>query len=110
MNYDKIFTLEEEVKQKRNNVASKALKKADENDVTNALGQNDPMEKFKLNQCNNSESSNGVVQIEPMQSVNMTQPLPNNTSNNTTDNTSFFINQSIEEEDELEKLKKQVQY
>ncbi|MGC4423780.1 hypothetical protein, partial [Streptococcus suis] len=40
----------------------------------------------------------------------MTQPLPNNTSNNTTDNTSFFINQSIEEEDELEKLKKQVQY
>ncbi|HEL9651785.1 TPA: conjugal transfer protein, partial [Streptococcus suis] len=110
LNYDKIFTLEEEVKQKRNNVASKVLEKADENDVTNALGQNDPMEKFKLIQCNNSERTNGLVQTEPMQSVNMSQPLPNNTSNNTTDNTSFYINQSIEEEDELEKLKKQVQY
>ncbi|MEG3293196.1 DUF6017 domain-containing protein [Streptococcus suis] len=110
LNYDKIFTLEEEVKQKRNNVASKALKKADENDVTIALGQIDPMEKFKLIQCNNSERTNGLVQTEPTQSVNMSQPLPNNTSNNTTDNTSFYINQSIEEEDELEKLKKQVQY
>lgn len=85
LNYDKIFTLEEEVKQKRNNVASKALNKADENDVTIALGQIDPMEKFKLIQCNNSERTNGFVQTEPMQSVNMSQPLPNNTSNNTTD-------------------------
>ncbi|HEM5311138.1 TPA: conjugal transfer protein [Streptococcus suis] len=110
LDFERIFELQEMVKIKRNQIAEKALDEGINSTLTNALGQNDPMEKFNLTQCTRSKSSTALVQNDLMHGVNLNQPLPNNTTNNTTDVTSFYINQSIEEGDELEKLKIQVQY
>ncbi|HFR3476329.1 TPA: conjugal transfer protein, partial [Streptococcus suis] len=78
LDFERIFELQEMVKIKRNQIAEKALEEGINSTLTNALGQNDPMEKFNLTQCTRSKSSTALVQNDLMHGVNLNQPLPNN--------------------------------
>ena len=61
--------------------------------MPNALGQNAPMEKCKIHQCTSADCTDATEQNLPMQNGNMPQPLPENTTNNsskiTTDISSY---------------------
>ena len=52
---------------------------------------NDQMQKDKMTKCNSSKSPNANSQVDPMQLVNLGQPLPETTTETTTE-----TNQSIE--------------
>ena len=56
--------------------------------ITNALGQNDLMEQFKMTQCKSADCTNAFMQNDLMQEGKMHQPLPEITTNNTTEITS----------------------
>lgn len=48
--------------------------------VSNAFGQIDQMEQCNMTKCNVADCTNAPGQNDPMQMVNMTQPLPENTT------------------------------
>lgn len=105
INEDAIAELYEKVMIERDEGARIAL--------TNALGQNDPMEKVNLTQCKESERTNGLGQCDPMQVVKETQPLPKNTTKIITENTSYphsIIRSKPEDDRVMEELKEQVGY
>ncbi|HCL5312099.1 TPA: replication protein RepO [Salmonella enterica] len=51
--------------------------------VDDAFGQNDQMHQCKMTQCNVANCTNAPGQNDPMQQVNMTQPLPETTTETT---------------------------
>ncbi|EHF6669297.1 replication protein RepO [Salmonella enterica] len=53
--------------------------------VNNAFGQFDQMEQCNMTKCNVADCTNAPGQNDPMQMVNMTQPLPENTTEITTE-------------------------
>lgn len=58
--------------------------------LPNALVQNALMEKGKIHQCKSANCTNADEQNDPMHYGKMTQPLPENTTNNTTKITSYI--------------------
>ena len=89
INTEKLEELYIEIENKKKNEELQALEKA----MPNALGQNAPMEKCKIHQCTSADCTNATEQNLPMQNGNMPQPLPENTTNNsskiTTDISSY---------------------
>lgn len=53
--------------------------------VDDAFGQNDQMEQCKMTKCNVADCTDAPGQDDPMQVVNMTQPLPETTQEITTE-------------------------
>lgn len=62
--------------------------------VDNAFGQNDQMEQCKMTKCNVADCTNAPGQNDPMQLVNMTQPLPETTTETTQEITTEIKNNS----------------
>ena len=89
INTEKLEELYAEIDNKKKKEELQALEKA----VPNALGQNAPMEKCKIHQCTSADCTDATEQNLPMQNGNMPQPLPENTTNNsskiTTDISSY---------------------
>lgn len=86
--------IEENKKQKEIKVLKSNAQKVDNLEeciaTTNALGQNDPMEQFKMTQCKSADCTNANEQNDPMHYGKMNQPLPENTTNNTSKITSYI--------------------
>lgn len=98
INNDKLEELYMDIDLKKQKIQTEALK----NSMPNALGQNAPMDKGKINQCNNADCTNAQVQNALMQKDNLHQPLPENTTNNTTNNSAYIsIHPSIKEKNQL---------
>ena len=85
INTEKLEELYIEIENKKKKEELQALEKA----VPNALGQNAPMEKCKIHQCTSADCTNATEQNLPMQNGNMPQPLPEITTNNSSENTSY---------------------
>ncbi|AJP11570.1 TPA: conjugal transfer protein [Clostridioides difficile] len=98
INNDKLEELYMDMDLKKQKIQTEALK----NSMPNALGQNTPMDKGKISQCNNADCTNAQVQNALMQKDNLHQPLPENTTNNTTSNSAYIsIHPSIKEKNQL---------
>ena len=98
INNDKLEELYMDMDLKKQKIQTEALK----NSMPNALGQNAPMDKGKISQCNNADCTNAQVQNALMQKDNLHQPLPENTTNNTTNNSAYIsIHPSIKEKNQL---------
>lgn len=92
---EKLFRLYEEIEYKKKEKENKALLEnvdnlSDFKPITNALGQNDPMEQFKMTQCKSADCTNACMQNDLMQEGNLPQPLPEITTKNTTEITSVL--------------------
>ena len=89
INTEKLEELYTKIEDKKQKKELKALEKA----MPNALVQNAPMEKCKIHQCISADCTDALEQNPPMQCGNMPQPLPeittNNSSNITTDISSY---------------------
>ena len=83
--HEELYQEIEEKKLKRQKEALKENYESAENTVLNVLGQNAPMDWGKMHQCNSAESTNGFVQNLPMQNGKMHQPLPEITTNISSD-------------------------
>lgn len=98
LNDDKLIELYQQIEHQKKEQELNALKSTIENvdnleectPTTNALGQNDPMEQFKMTFCKSSNCTNANEQNDPMHYGKMPQPLPENTTNNTTKITSYI--------------------
>ncbi|HBF8299267.1 TPA: conjugal transfer protein [Clostridioides difficile] len=98
INNDKLEELYVDMELKKQKIQTEALKKS----MPNTLGQNAPMDKGKINQCNNADCTNAQVQNALMQRDNLHQSLPENTTNNTTNNSAdISIHPSIKEKNQL---------
>ena len=101
INIEKLEELYTKIEDKKHKEELKALEKA----MPNALVQNAPMEKCKMHQCISADCTDALEQNPPMQCGNMPQPLPeittNNSSNITTDISSYTsTHHSITDENE----------
>lgn len=107
INNEKLLKLYQEIEEKKKEKEMQALQENVDNSVdfepiTNALGQNDPMEQFNLTQCKSADCTNAFMQNDPMQEGNLPQPLPENTTKNSTEITSeISTNPSIIPSDQL---------
>ncbi|MBU0279165.1 MULTISPECIES: DUF6017 domain-containing protein [unclassified Gemella] len=93
LNDEKLIELYQKIEQKKKEEELKILQEnvdnfTEFNTMPNALGQNAPMEKGKIHQCNSSNCTNAFMQNAPMQYGNLPQPLPKITTKNTTEITS----------------------
>ncbi|CAM3198542.1 DUF6017 domain-containing protein [Streptobacillus felis] len=101
INNEKLLKLYQEIEEKKKEKEIQALHENVDNSVgyeqvTNALGQNDPMEQFKMTQCKSADCTNAFMQNDLMQEGNLPQPLPEITTKNSTDiTTDISTNPSI---------------
>ena len=87
INTEKLEELYAEIEDKKQKEELKALEKA----MPNALVQNAPMERCKMHQCISADCTDASGQNPPMQCGNMPQPLPEITTNNSSENTSYNL-------------------
>lgn len=95
IDYERLSQLYQKIENKKKEIEDRALFEnvnyVDKVDMTtNALGQNDPMEKIKKTKCKESNCTNALMQNDLMQDINLNQPLPNITTKNNTKNNSYI--------------------
>ena len=93
INDERLTDLYREIEHKKKENELKVLQENVDNStnlkpITNELGQNDPMEQFKMTQCKSADCTNAFMQNDPMQYGNLHQPLPEITTKNSTEITS----------------------
>lgn len=90
INEEKLKELYFDIEKKKRQKELEALENKELEPMPNELGQNAPMEKCKMPQCNNADCTNASVQNPPMHSSKMPQALPEITTNNTSYNNAYI--------------------
>lgn len=70
------------------------LEKESQNTMHNALEQNAPMEECKTHQCNDAYSIDAFDENPPMHYGRLHEPLPEITTNNSSENTSYISSEN----------------
>ena len=97
MVYDNDEKLEElyfELNKKKLEHERSILEKESQNTMHNALEQNAPMEECKTHQCNDAYSIDAFDENPPMHYGRLHEPLPEITTNNSSENTSYISSEN----------------
>lgn len=94
INDERLEELYLELNRKKLEHERKILEKESQNAMHNALGQNAPMEECKIHQCNDAYSIDAFDENPPMHYGSLHEPLPEITTNNSSENTSYISSEN----------------